>query len=231
MTKPTLISYLREHLEAERPKKDPGPYLTISRQYGCDGYELGLVLVELLNERDPQQRWRLWYKELLSQLAEDTGVDVERLGRERLAKPGLIKDFLRGLKKSDVPDRVEILNHLRLMIRTLAFNGYCIIIGRGGAAASSDVANGLSLRIEAPKEWRIARLCQRESISRQAAADKLERIEKERAHLRAYYTQQNPREPAFNLVFDNSVFPKASLAALVIKAMEEKKMIEKLAEK
>ncbi|NLK42648.1 MAG: cytidylate kinase-like family protein, partial [Planctomycetes bacterium] len=111
------------------------------------------------------------------------------------------------------------------------FNGYCIIIGRGGAAVSSDVANGLSLRIEAPKEWRIARLCQRESISRQAAAEKLERIEKERARLRAYYAQQNPREPAFNLVFDNSVFPKASLAALVIKAMEEKKMIEKLAGK
>ncbi len=231
MTKPTLSSYLREHLDTERKKKAPGPYLTISRQYGCDGYELGMALADRLNERDEQRRWRVWYKELLARLAEDTGVDVELLEKKRTSRPSLFKDFLRGLKKNGVPDRLEILNNVTKMVRGLAFDGYSIIIGQGSAAAAADVANGLSVRVEAPKEWRIARLCQRESISRQAAAAQLDRIEKERAHLRAFYAQQNPREPAFHLVFDNAVFSKADIAALVLKAMEEKGMVEKTSEK
>ena len=227
MTKPTLSSYLREHLDAERKKKDPGPFLTISRQYGCDGYELGLTLVEKLAERDPQHPWRLYYREMLRQLADDTGVDIELLEKERTSKPSLFKDFLRGLKKTGVPDRLEILHNIKMMVRNLAFEGYNIIVGQGSAAAAADVANGLSIRIEAPKEWRIARICRLESINRQTAAAKLDRIESQRVHLRRSYAMQSQREPAFNIFLDNSVFAKAHIAELVLKAMEEKGMIEK----
>ncbi|MCD6176129.1 MAG: cytidylate kinase-like family protein [Planctomycetes bacterium] len=227
MTKPTISSYLRDHLDDIATKKEPGPYVTLSRQWGCDGVDLGKILVSKLNERDPEQRWKLYQKELLKQLAEDTGLTEEILEKERVSKPSLLKDFLRGLKKSGIPDGYEIRNNITMMVRTIVFEGYAVILGQGGTAATSDLANGLSVRVEAPKDWRIARICRRENLDKQAAVVKIAEIEKERDRLRQIYERQNPREPAFNLVFDNASFKNEQIADLVIASMEEKKLVEK----
>jgi hypothetical protein len=227
MTKPTISSYLRDHLDDIATKKEPGPYLTISRQWGCDGVGLGQSLVAKLNERDPERRWKLYQKELLKQLAEDTGLTEEILEKERTSKPSLLKDFLRGLKKSGIPDGYEVRNKITMMVRTVAFEGHAVILGQGGTAATGDLANGLSVRVEAPKDWRIARICRRENLSKQQAVARIEEIEKERQHLRTIYERQNSREPVFNLVFDNAMFKNDQIVQMVLLAMEEKKLIEK----
>jgi cytidylate kinase len=139
----------------------------------------------------------------------------------------LLKDFLRGLKKSGIPDGYEVRNKITMMVRTIAFEGHAVIIGQGGTAATGDLANGLSVRVVAPRDWRIARICRRENLEKQTAIAKIEQIEKEREHLREIYERQNPREPAFNLMFDNAMFTNEQIADMVIFAMEEKNLIEK----
>ena len=180
MAKPTISSYLRDHLDDIGTKKEPGPYITLSRQWGCGGVELGELLIAKLNERDPEQRWKLYQKELLKQLAEDTGLTEEILDKERKSKPSLLKDFLRGLKKNAIPDCYEIRNKITMMVRTIAFEGHAIILGQGGTAATGDLANGLSVRVEAPRDWRVARICRREGLEKQAAIARIEEIEEER---------------------------------------------------
>lgn len=231
MSKPTLSSYLREHLDGSQRKKDPGPYLTISRQHGCDGYELGLTLAEKLNQRDEAHQWKVYFKEFIQQLSEDTGVAVELLEREHVAKPSIFKDFFRGLNRIPIPDRMEIRSQTGLMIRTVAIHGYGIIIGNGGAAATNDIANGLTLRIEAPRDWRIARVCRLESLGRREAAAQVDRYEQEQLRLRLHHSQHQKRSPEFHLTFDNSIFSKEIIADLVIKAMEEKSLIKKITQK
>lgn len=227
MGKPTISSYLREHLDDIGTKQEPGPYITISRQWGCDGYGLGQLLVDKLNQRDEEGRWKLYYKELLKQLAEDTGLTEEMLEKERKSKPSLIKDFLRGLKKNTIPDGYEVRNKITMMVRTVAFEGHAVIIGQGGTAATGDLANGLSIRVEAPRDWRVARICRRDNLDKQAALAKILDIEKDRERLRQIYERQNPREPVFNLVFDNAMFTNEVIAEMILKAMEEKGLIEK----
>ncbi|MHC5082779.1 MAG: cytidylate kinase-like family protein [Planctomycetota bacterium] len=227
MTKPTISSYLRNHLDDIGKKKEPGPYITISRQWGCDGYGLGQLLSDKLNERDEDSRWKLYQKEMLKQLAEDTGLTEEILEKERKAKPSLVKDFLRGLKKSGIPDGYEIRNNITMMVRTIAFEGHAIIIGQGGTAATADLAGGLSIRVVAPKDWRVARICMREKLDKQTASMKIDEIEKDRQHLRVLYEKQNSREPAFNLVFDNSVLSNDQIVDIILLAMEQKCLIDK----
>lgn len=218
---------MRDHLDDIGTKKEPGPYITISRQWGCDGVGLGQAIVAKLNERDADQRWKLYQKELLKQLAEDTGLTEEILEKERVSKPSLLKDFLRGLKKTGIPDGYEIRNKITMMVRTIAFEGHAVILGQGGTAATGDLANGLSIRVEAPKDWRIARICRRENLEKHLAIAKIEEIEKDRDRLRQIYQRQNTREPAFNLVFDNASFTNEQIADLVVTAMAEKGFIEK----
>lgn len=227
MPRTTLSSYLREHLEGVPAKKKPGPFLTISRQFGCDGEDLGNYLAEKLNARDIAQRWKVYYKEFIQQLSKDTGVDEMLLDREQVSKPSMFKDFLRGLHKNPLPDRVEIRNQIGRMMRLVAIEGYSIIVGQGGAAATADITNGLTIRVEAPRDWRIARVCRQDSISRAAAAAKIDSFEAEQIRLREYYDQKKRRTPEFHLVVDNSVFSREVIAEMVLLAMEEKEMIEK----
>lgn len=228
MDKTRISSYLREHLDDIDKKKEPGPYITISRQYGCDGEELGHLLLEKLNKMDPEARWNFYYKELLRRLSEDTGLPQEFLEKERLAKSGVIKDFLRGLKRETIPDGLEIRNQITIMIRTIAFEGYAVILGQGAASATADISNGLSLRLEAPREWRIARISVREKLDKSSAAKKIEEVEEQRKHLRKIYEEQNPREPAFSLTIDNSIFSKELIAELVIQTLLNKGLIQEI---
>jgi len=224
MARPTISSYIRDNLDDLGKKKEPGPFLTISRQYGCDGYALGELLVKKLNEREGDGKWRLFKKDLLKQLAEDTGLTEEVIEKERFAKPSLLKDFFRGMRHRGIPDGYEIRNKITIMVRTVAFEGHAIIIGQGGTAATVDLENGLSVRIEGSKEWRIARVAVREKLSRQAAIARIEVIDRQRKHLRKIYEEKNPRQPAFNLVIDNSMFNIEQVAEQIIFAMEQKKL-------
>ena len=227
MKKQTLLSCFRDHLDETRKKKGPGPYLLISGQHGCDDYEVGLLLAEKLNERDEQHPWKVYYKELLKQLAEDMGITEEILERERFANPGFLNNFLIGLKKHGIPDRMEINNNITHLVRTIAFEGFCVIIEQSTIAATSDIDNGLSVRIEAPKDWRMARICHKESLDVHAAKEKIEKIDQQWARLHDAFELRSRREPAFNLVLDNSLFSKEMITELVLKAMEEKGIIEK----
>ncbi|MBW8015563.1 MAG: cytidylate kinase-like family protein [Planctomycetes bacterium] len=226
MAKPTLSSYIRENLDNMEGKKDPGPFITISRQFGCDGYKLGEILLEKLEGRPDEEGWRLYKKEILKQLAQDSGLTEEVIEKERKAKPSLLKDFFRGVRRKNLPGGYEIRNKITLMVRTVAFEGHAIIIGQGGTAATADLDGGISVRIEAPKDWRIIRVSRRDNMLKEEASAKLKKIEKERAHLRDIYEEKNPRKPAFNLIIDNSRFTLDEAADLIIYAMEQKGLLK-----
>jgi hypothetical protein len=225
MDKPVVSSYLRQRIGDIVQKKQPGPYITLSRQYGCDGLELAGLLLEKLNQQDEQKRWKLYHTELLKQLAEDTGLTEEIIEKERFSRPGLLKDFLRGLLKNNVPDGYEIRKGITMMVRTAAFEGYAVILGQGGTAATADLDNGLSVRIEGPNEWRIARISVRENLSKEAATARMAEIDAQRQYLREIYEEQNSRQPAFNLMFDNAMFTKEQIVDLILTAMMQKGLV------
>jgi hypothetical protein len=226
MGRPTISSYIRENLDNIGDKNEPGPFVTISRQFGCDGVKLGDILLEKLQEREGCEAWRLYKKEILKQLAEDSGLTEEVIEKERKAKPSLLREFFRGVRRNNLPGGYEIRNKITLMVRTVAFEGHAIILGQGGTAATADLDGGISVRIEAPKQWRIIRVSKRDDMLKEEAAAKLEVIEKERAHLRDIYEEKNPRKPAFNLTIDNSRFTLEEAADLIIIAMEQKGLVE-----
>jgi len=226
VARPTLSSYIRENLDDMENKKEPGPFITISRQFGCDGYKLGDLLLEKLQALPEGDRWQLYKKEILKQLAEDSGLTEDVIEKERKAKPSLLKEFFRGVRRNNIPGGYEIRNKITLMVRTVAFEGHAIIIGQGGTAATADLEGGISVRIEAPKDWRVVRVSMRDNMLKEQAASKLEEIEKEREHLRDIYEEKNPRKPAFNLIIDNSKFTLEEAAELIIYAMKQKGLIK-----
>jgi cytidylate kinase len=225
MHKLTLSNYIHGKLDDSGIKTEPGPYITISREPGCEGYKVGDLLVEMLNRHDPHCRWRLFKKEILHQIAQDTKLADEIIERKRHAIPSVVKEFFRGMSKDGIPDDFEIRSKIANMVRTVAYEGYAIIIGQGGTAATADIPNGLSIRLEAPKKWRLIRVCKRDNLSKEAALAKIEHEEEKRVYLRKLYEEANPHIPAFNLTIDNSVFKAEQIASLIYCTMQLKNMI------
>jgi hypothetical protein len=226
MAKVSLAEHMKEaRPEAELPEQ-AGPFITISRQFGCYGFSLGLLLLEILTEDDEQAAaWKIYHKEILASLATETSMAANLLERERRAKPRLMVNFFRSLKKERVPSGLEIRNRITTIIRGLATEGHAIIIGQGGAGATRDLPMGLSIRLEAPYDWRVRQVAFREGVSDTKAKLRIQEMEKERAYLRKLYAAKNERHTPFSVVYDCSAFSLTQIAQQMVYAMRLRKMI------
>jgi cytidylate kinase len=207
--------------EAGPEGEQVGPFLTISRQFGCYGFSLGLLLLEILNEEAPPGKtWKIYNREILQELATESNLAAEMLDRERRTRPRLIVDFFRSLSRERIPSGYEIRNRITTIIRGLAVEGYAILIGQGSAGATMDLPNGLSIRLEAPLDWRVKQVAYREGLNETQAKLRIKAVEEEREYLRKIYEAKFGRKPAFHLAYDCSVFTLAQIAQHIVHAMK-----------
>ena len=190
------------------------PFLTISRQYGCGGFTLALKIQALLGARGGP-RWVVYSKEIIQQLATEMQSSSEVVQRERRRRSEPIVELFRSLSNVKTPSSYEIRHRTAMLIRDLAAKGDTIIVGLGGAAATRKMPNGLAVRLEAPMEWRVGQVVQREGLGEQEARERIAAVEQEREFLHELYARWFPRKPAFHLTFDASVFALDDIAQLV----------------
>ncbi|MCE5328435.1 MAG: cytidylate kinase-like family protein [Planctomycetaceae bacterium] len=222
---------LSEHMNSSAVEGDEaanaGPFITISRQAGCYGFSLGLLLMEILNENlSPSERtWKIYHREILSRLATETNVAEEFLEKQRRSKPGFLEGLFRSLSKDQTPSGQAIRNRITTIIRGLAIEGHAILIGQGASGATQDLANGLSVRVEAPENWRVKQVAFREGLGETQARLRIRAMEEEREYLRRMYETSGAQQPCFNLTYDCSVFTLAQIAQQIVYAMKLLKII------
>jgi cytidylate kinase len=213
----------------EQAIQNAGPFVAISREYGCGGFSLGLLLLDLLNEEaDTEHTFQIYHKEILETLATETETTPEILERQRRQKPGLLANFFATLsgRKDRVPSGMEIRNRMTQIIRELAMEGQCILVGQGAAGATADLPGGLSVRLEAPEDWRVKQIAFREGLSEPQARIQVNEETEKRLYLRKIYERKFPRKPAFHMTFDCSVFSLAQIATLIHRALKLRKIVE-----
>jgi hypothetical protein len=227
---------LAEHMqEVSQAPGRGGPFVTISRQYGCFGFALGMLLQDILNEdaaASPASRgglagghvWRIYNREILDRLARQTKLPADLLDAIGRGRPSMVRDLLHALANEHVPSGLVIRDRINTIIRGMACQGHAIIIGQGGSAVAQDVPNGLSVRLEAPLEWRVSQIAIRRGMSMDAAARDIEQKESEREYLRQIYLSRHPRTPIYQLVYDCSAFTLAQIAQHVVGMMRLKRM-------
>ncbi len=226
MAKVSLAEHLQDRPDPEQQEESQaGPYITISREFGCWGFSLGLLLLDILNEEaDENVSWKIYHKEVLDKLASETNVDKEVLEQQRRTKPRVIAEFFRSFGRKDerLPSGIEVRNRISTIIRDLATKGGAIVVGQGGAGATQGLPNGMTVRLEAPEDWRVKQIAFREGLSETEARLRIQAEEREKDYLKKIYETRFPRKPAFNLVYDCSAFSLAQIAQHVVHAMKLK---------
>jgi len=132
------------------------PSVTISRQYGCEGYPLAHQLGLLLEEASGRP-WTIFDKALVDKVASDEQLSRELLNR--LGDESHAQDVLRThfgyLTHADA--YAKLVKH----ILPIAAAGCAIIVGRGAAITCQDLKNCFHFRLFGSFEFRAATLARR----------------------------------------------------------------------
>lgn len=159
----------KEMVEFVEKGKPQLPFITISREYGCGGFEIAVKIVEMMNEEKSLQHvWAAYDKRLLDNLMNDMGLSTSLL--ETLTNNAR-NQFTNLLQTSftKFPPQVAVYRKLVETIRLLALNGNVVIVGRAGNVITREIKNGYHVRLVAPNEWKIEQLKAKYGITRKEA--------------------------------------------------------------
>ena len=166
--------------------------ITIGRQYGSAGYEIG---TKLANELGLQ----IYDKEMLKRAAKDSGI-CEELFEKHDEKPtnsflyALIMDtYSLGYSASGCSDMP--INHKVFLaqfdtIKKIANEGPCVLVGRCADYALEDRDDVINIFIYADLEQRIRRIAKKYNLTDAKAKDSILKTDKKRASYYNYYTNK-----------------------------------------
>lgn len=166
--------------------------ITIGRQFGSGGKEIGEKLAETLGIK-------CYDKELLSRASKESGISQE-LFENHDEKPtnsflySLVMDtYSMGYPSAAFAEMP--LNHKIFLaqfdaIKAIAKEGPCVIVGRCADYALSDFPNVVNVFLYADMQDRIVRIARRHDLTDAKAKDLIVKTDKRRASYYNYYTSK-----------------------------------------
>jgi cytidylate kinase len=189
--------YLRAHLAAQMmPGPDPAerrvhPFVTISRQTGTGGHALADAMLEVFAEQDDVDLfggWRVYDRSICEMVVQDKRFagSLDLLVEEEYRSKA--NDFFHQMLRSTA-DQTMVMNRVFVVVRAIAGMGKAVIVGRGGSHVTKDLPRGVSLRLVAPEDVRIARAMDVHDLSEKEARAGSRKRDADRARLiRSHFT-------------------------------------------
>ena len=135
--------------------------ITLSRQFGCEGYPLAERLQAKMEARTGEP-WTIFDKALIERVSGETELSERLLGK--IGDESHALDVLASLMPGWHTHN-EAYDKLVHYIIRIAREGNAIIVGRGGAVVTQDLPNCVHFRLEAPHEFRVASIVSRLAVS------------------------------------------------------------------
>lgn len=164
--------------------------ITIARSYGSGGRIIGKALSEALNIP--------YYDRQLLRFASDISGISENLFGKADESPSRLRIFnaAKSVYTGEVlpPDSDDftstgnLFSYQAKVIKELAKNESCIIIGRCGDYILRDDPSVIKVFMYAPMRYRARRIADLDGLSEKAARKKIESVDKRRAAYYSYYT-------------------------------------------
>ena len=155
--------------------------ITVSREYGSGGRYVGRLVADILGIK-------FYDKDIITKLAEETGLTEEYIENNEESKELL--DALNNGYYSGIPNADELFIKESELIKKLAEEDSCVIIGRCADFVLKDKENVLKIFIYSDMEGKIARAKEYYGLDTEKAKKEIKRINKLRANHYKYYTDR-----------------------------------------
>ena len=199
-----LIEVSRRNLREHGLTRDArlSPTVTLTREFGCEGYPVALKLQALLEKRSGQP-WTVMDRALLDAVAED-----HHLSAQILQNIGSKNLFLDEMLSTFTPRWKSDKDYYRLLSRqilALAEEGNVILVGRGAAILTQKTGNCFHFRIVAPMAFKVASIQDRMGLSAEAALEMIETKQRQRdAFLKDFLGRDAADPTLYHLLFNNA---------------------------
>ncbi len=183
----------KEYPEAVLKPSHAGVIITIARQHGSSGKEIGRLAAEKLGIP-------FYYKEMTALAAQESGLDREYISDINKNAPRALYQLYLSTKVVRLAMTAQ-----HKIIEKIADAGSCVIVGRAADHVLEGRADVVRVFIHAPESYRISRVQEVYGDSLEEAKDNIRRSDKARA---AYYRHISGKrwgaEENYDLVLDSS---------------------------
>jgi len=208
-------------------KSNQLPFITMSREYGCGGYDIAKKIVNIFNDELKQTPpWAAYNRELLDRVMDDMGLS------QSLAEilTGTARSSLTNLLQtsfSTFPTQVSVHKKLAETIALLALVGNVVVVGRGSNIITRTIKNGYHVRLVAPLNWRIDQIVKKMNISKHDAARLIAEKTKQRdAYLKEYLKFDVADPHNYHMLINNAEHTEDQAARIIIESMKIKGLIK-----
>ena len=161
--------------------------VTIAREYGSGGRVIGRLVADSLG-------MKFYDSELIQMTAAESGYTEESVSeKEQKISNALLHDlysqYTAALNEADLPQIERLFNAEKKVIRQIASEGPCVIVGRLSNRILRDHPNALHIFISAAPDAKVRRVVDRDGLNEAQAAEKIKKVERERANYCKYFSK------------------------------------------
>lgn len=199
--------------------------ITIEREFGCGAAQIAEKLAARLN-------WKLWDQLLTQEIArlancKQSEVELREERRDPLYRR-LLKSFALGSYEGNLGvypietlDADSIVRISERVVRRVADEGDCVIVGRGSQHFLQDRKDTLRFFLYAPREEKIRRLIA-EGNTPEHAEGLVDTVDRERAaFIRNYFNVEWPNLPVYHAML-NTVAGDETVAEAMLSFLKQK---------
>jgi cytidylate kinase len=198
-------------LQHHRPKARP--CLTISREFGCEGYPAAELLRELMMQRTGDE-WVLIDKAILEVVAQR-----HNISEDILQHLGVKNHILDEVLATFSPRWKSDQQYFRLLCRhviSLAEQGNVIIVELGGGIIARHIEDSYHFRLYGPMEFKTRTIMRRLNIESEAAEKLIIRQQKQRDHFHRDFLNQDAHDPSlYDMLFNNERIQPLQIAHII----------------
>ncbi len=191
----------------------PHPCITISRQYGCQGYPVAELLCELMSKKT-KEPWILIDRAVLDEVAKNNHISksiLECLGEKNRILDDILAAFSPRWKHSQ-----ECFHLLCKHVISLAEQGNVVIMELGGAIITSHLAHSWHFRLYGSMEFKTRTIAERLGKDLDYAEKLITREQKQRDSFTKDFLDRNDHDPLlYNLMFNNDRITPEAIARTI----------------
>ena len=207
-----------------KPAAEDGPVITISRQAGCDARQVAENVVDNLNRKYGQNKWKWIDKDIVYKVAEDLNTD-----------PNRVENFYKGLELSDASEMImafsgnfisdqRVKKAIKEVVLAMCKEGHLVLVGRGGVSIAHEIQQSLHIRLVAPFYWRVENVMKKKNMEIEAAEGFVVDTDEKRFNLIQTFLDKKPLtiDYLFDATVNRSSFSILEITDLITLMYEKK---------
>lgn len=194
------------------------PTITLSRQFGCEGFPLAERLKAGF-EAATGEPWNIFDKSLIELVAKEEDIPLNLLKR--------LGDMSRAIEAFGLHGAEHVTHDMafdkvaRYMVQVGKL-GSAILVGRGGAILCRGLRNSFHFRLVASHGWRVATYARRTGLGLAEAEGQVKENEKLRERFVSQCLGENIADPGFyDAVFNNERHSVEAIARAILAYVQD----------